>query len=172
MTHATMFWEIFYCAIIWPKQTRPITLAIAVAVHGGIGLFLGMMTFGLMMITANCVFIEPQTIRRWLRLETTAEDVSDEILSSDEPNPSKRSITQVTQTPAEHSEQEAKLYEREKQVRSASKRLRARKAKLKDRESKYRERVEKLKTREARIKEIVERRRATKAKKEPESDGT
>ena len=108
MTHATMFWEIFYCALIWPKQTRPITLAIAVAVHGGIGLFLGMMTFGLMMITANCVFIEPQTIRRWLRLETTADDASDEILSSDEPNLSKRSITQVTQTPAEHSEQEAK----------------------------------------------------------------
>jgi hypothetical protein len=66
MTHATLFWEVFYCALVWPRLTRPFVLAAAVAVHGGIALFLGMITFGVMMITANAVFIEPKSILRWM----------------------------------------------------------------------------------------------------------
>jgi hypothetical protein len=63
LTHVTVFWETFYCFLIWPKITRPICLAIAVAVHGGIALFLGMITFGLAMIIANIAFIEPEFVR-------------------------------------------------------------------------------------------------------------
>lgn len=62
MTHFTLFWEIFYVALIWPKLTRPFMLAGAVAIHGGIATFLGMSTFGLMMIIANMVFIDPSWI--------------------------------------------------------------------------------------------------------------
>ncbi len=59
LTHLTLFWEVFYCALVWPRMTRPIVLLIAVAVHGGIAMFLGMITFGVMMIVANMIFIDP-----------------------------------------------------------------------------------------------------------------
>ncbi|TWT74069.1 HTTM domain-containing protein [Allorhodopirellula solitaria] len=65
LTHVTLLWEIFYCALVWPRWTRPLTLAIAVGVHAGIGFGLGMATFGIMMIAANFVFISPEWIRRW-----------------------------------------------------------------------------------------------------------
>lgn len=63
LTHITLFWETFYCALIWPRVTRPLMLAIAVAVHGGIAVFLGMPTFGTAMLIANLAFVEPQTVR-------------------------------------------------------------------------------------------------------------
>ncbi len=66
LTHITIFWETFYVATIWPRLTRPITLAMAVCVHGGIALFLGMPTFGFMMIVANLCFIQPSTTRAWV----------------------------------------------------------------------------------------------------------
>lgn len=59
LTHLTVFWEVFYCALVWPKLTRPLVLAMAVAVHGGIALFLGMITFGTIMIVANLAFLSP-----------------------------------------------------------------------------------------------------------------
>jgi len=64
LTHITVFWEVFYCALVWPKLTRPLVLAMAVAVHGGIALFLGMITFGMMMIVANAIFISPDWLCR------------------------------------------------------------------------------------------------------------
>ena len=63
LTHLTVFWETFYCALVWPRWTRPLVLLTAVMVHGGIALFLGMITFGAMMIVANGVFIVPETMR-------------------------------------------------------------------------------------------------------------
>lgn len=60
-THITLFWEITYAALVWPKSTRPVVLAIAFFVHAGIALFLGMITFGSMMIVANLVFVQPRT---------------------------------------------------------------------------------------------------------------
>lgn len=66
LTHVTVFWEIFYCALIWNRFTRPIVLWIALAVHGGIALFMGMITFGFAMLIANLAFISPETVRRWI----------------------------------------------------------------------------------------------------------
>lgn len=63
LSHITTFWETFYCALVWPRITRPIALGLAVAVHGGIALFLGMITFGLAMIFANMSFLEPSFVR-------------------------------------------------------------------------------------------------------------
>ena len=57
LAHVTVFWETFYCVSIWPKATRPITLAIALGVHGGIAAFLGMIPFGVAMIIGNVAFI-------------------------------------------------------------------------------------------------------------------
>jgi len=66
MTHVTLFWEVFYCALIWPRLTRPFVLAIAVAMHAGIALALGMITFGIMMIAANMIFISPEWVQHAL----------------------------------------------------------------------------------------------------------
>ena len=63
LTHITVFWETFYCFLVWPRLTRPICLAMAVAVHGGIALFLGMKTFGLVMIIANLAFLSPDLVQ-------------------------------------------------------------------------------------------------------------
>lgn len=63
LTHATILWEASYCAMIWPRITRPVILALAVVTHVGIGLCLGMMTFGLAMLIANVAFIPPEVIR-------------------------------------------------------------------------------------------------------------
>ncbi|MEX0936546.1 MAG: HTTM domain-containing protein [Pirellulales bacterium] len=63
MTHATVFWELFYVALVWHRLWRPIMLIGAVAVHGGIAIGLGMITFGLVMLIGNLAFIPPHMIR-------------------------------------------------------------------------------------------------------------
>lgn len=159
MSHITLFWEIFYCAIIWPRRTRPIALAMAVAIHGGIALTMGMMTFGFMMIAANGIFIEPKTVMRWLRREvdqpTTDADIAE--------GPNKPPATsQTTETPSQRIEREAELSKRETQVQADQEKLSRRRTRLKERERKYRERVETLKGREQKIKELIARHRAKK----------
>ncbi len=64
LTAITIFWETFYIALIWPRLTRPIMLGVALLVHGGIAVALGMVTFGSIMIVANLAFIEPSLVRR------------------------------------------------------------------------------------------------------------
>jgi hypothetical protein len=64
MTHLTVFWELSYCALVWPRLTRPWVLLMALFVHGGIILFLGMPTFGLVMLIGNLAFVSPKTIRK------------------------------------------------------------------------------------------------------------
>jgi hypothetical protein len=65
MTHITVFWELSYCALVWPRLTRPWVLLMAVVVHGGIILFLGMPTFGLVMLVGNMAFVSPKTVRKF-----------------------------------------------------------------------------------------------------------
>jgi hypothetical protein len=62
MTHITLFWELSYAFLIWPKLTRPIMLILAVFVHAGIALAMGMKTFGLVMIIANLAFVYPEYV--------------------------------------------------------------------------------------------------------------
>jgi hypothetical protein len=64
MTHLTVFWELSYCALVWPSLTRPWVLLMAVMVHLGIVLFLGMPTFGLVMLIGNLAFVSPKTVRK------------------------------------------------------------------------------------------------------------
>jgi hypothetical protein len=63
LTHVTVFWETFYCFLVWPKLTRPICLALAVGVHLGIAICLGMPTFGLAMLIGNLAFVPPDVVR-------------------------------------------------------------------------------------------------------------
>ncbi len=67
LTLVALAWELAYPALIWPRLTRPLMISIAVLVHLGIGLCMGMLTFGLIMIVGNLAFVESQTLNRWLR---------------------------------------------------------------------------------------------------------
>jgi hypothetical protein len=64
MTHLTVFWELSYCALVWPALTRPWVLFLAVVVHAGIVFALGMPTFGLVMLIGNLAFVSPKTVRK------------------------------------------------------------------------------------------------------------
>lgn len=66
LTWITLFWEVSYPFLIWPRLTRPIWILIAVAVHLGIGVAMGMMTFGLVMVVGNLSFLTAPFVRRWL----------------------------------------------------------------------------------------------------------
>jgi Vitamin K-dependent gamma-carboxylase len=65
LTHLTVFWELTYCVLIWPRLTRPWVLLLAIFVHVGIAVAYGMPTFGLVMLIGNLAFVSPQTIRAW-----------------------------------------------------------------------------------------------------------
>jgi hypothetical protein len=67
LTHVTVFWELFYCVLIWHQAWRPVMLGLAVLVHGGIALALGMPTFGLIMLVGNMAFLTPQEVRAVIR---------------------------------------------------------------------------------------------------------
>ena len=64
ITLVTLAWEVGYPALVWPKLTRPIVLALAIPIHLGIGICMGMMTFGLIMLAGNLAFIEPRSRQR------------------------------------------------------------------------------------------------------------
>jgi Vitamin K-dependent gamma-carboxylase len=64
MTHVTVYWELLYCALIWPRLTRPVMLLLAIPLHLGIAICLGMVTFGLVMLIGNLAFVSPEVIRR------------------------------------------------------------------------------------------------------------
>jgi hypothetical protein len=67
LTLGTLFWEVAYPALVWPRLTRRLWIAMAVMVHLGIGLAMGMMEFGLAMIAANLAFIPAATWHTLLR---------------------------------------------------------------------------------------------------------
>ena len=63
ITLVSVFWELSYAFMIWRPLTRPLYLLLAVFVHLGIGLAMGMMTFGFVMLIANCAFVDPKLVQ-------------------------------------------------------------------------------------------------------------
>jgi hypothetical protein len=63
LAHTTIFFELFYCVLIWPRFTRPWMLFLAVGMHLFIALCMGMITFGLVMLIGNLAFVYPSTVR-------------------------------------------------------------------------------------------------------------
>ncbi len=59
ITLVSLAWEVSFPFLIWCPRLRPIYLSLAVIVHGGIGLAMGMITFGLIMIFGNMAFLPP-----------------------------------------------------------------------------------------------------------------
>ncbi len=64
LTHITVWWELTYCVLVWPRLTRPVVLVMAIPIHLGIAVFMGMATFGLVMLIGNLAFISPWLVRR------------------------------------------------------------------------------------------------------------
>lgn len=67
MTQLTLAWEISYTALVWPRTIRPVVLALAIPVHLGIAVCMGMITFGLAMLVGNMAFVDSQWVRAVLR---------------------------------------------------------------------------------------------------------
>jgi hypothetical protein len=63
LTYVTLIWEVCYAFLVWPKLTRPLFIAGAVLAHAGIGLTMGMLTFGMIMIVGNMAFLSPTWVR-------------------------------------------------------------------------------------------------------------
>jgi hypothetical protein len=65
-THLSVLWEVFFCVLIWSRRWRPLMLAGAVVMHLGIGAFLGMWTFGLIMLVGCASFLPDEAVRRFV----------------------------------------------------------------------------------------------------------
>lgn len=63
LTHLTVAWECSYIVLVWPRLTRPLVIALAIPLHLGIALCMGMITFGLVMLIANLAFVSPPLVR-------------------------------------------------------------------------------------------------------------
>jgi len=66
IAHVTVVWEVFFVVLVWNPRLRPLILLTGVVMHVGIGAFLGMWTFGLIMIFAYLAFLDPDAWRRRL----------------------------------------------------------------------------------------------------------
>ncbi|GAB5443892.1 MAG: hypothetical protein Fues2KO_42410 [Fuerstiella sp.] len=62
IAHVTVAWEVFFCVLVWNRYLRPFMLAMGTMMHVGIGAFLGMWTFGLVMTFPYLAFSDP---KRW-----------------------------------------------------------------------------------------------------------
>lgn len=76
IAHVTIAWEVFFIVLVWNPKFRPLMLFMGVLMHVGIGAFLGMWTFGLIMAFAYLAFSDPDLWRyranllvRWMRGE-------------------------------------------------------------------------------------------------------
>lgn len=65
-THGTVLWELSFPFLVWNRSLRPIVLAVGIAMHAGIGLCMGMITFGLIAIFGYLAFVPPEAMQRVL----------------------------------------------------------------------------------------------------------
>ena len=66
-TVSVWIWEIAFPFLVWRPKLRAPMLLVGVAMHIGIGMFLGMWTFGLVMTFAYVAFLPPEFVHRCLR---------------------------------------------------------------------------------------------------------
>ena len=78
MTHVTVYWELSFCVLVWPRLTRPLVLALAVPLHLGIAFCMGMITFGLVMLIGCLSFVSPALVRRLIERRDLSVDYAAE----------------------------------------------------------------------------------------------
>ncbi len=76
MTHTTILWELTFSALIWVRPLRPLILIMGAFMHLGIGAFMGMWTFGLVMIFGHISFWPPEAVH-WLLTRFRLADALD-----------------------------------------------------------------------------------------------
>lgn len=76
LTTVTVYWELLFCAIVWPKLTRPLVCLVAIPLHMGIAVCLGMITFGTVMLFGVASFIPPEFMRSILDRRSRAGEGS------------------------------------------------------------------------------------------------
>lgn len=67
LAHVIVAWEVSFCFLVWNTRLRPFVLAIGTGMHLGIGAFLGMWTFGLIMTYAYFSFADAERLRAFGR---------------------------------------------------------------------------------------------------------
>ena len=68
-THTTTLWEMTFWILVWRPAWRPLVLCVGASMHVGIGVCLGMWTFGLIMIFTYVTYFPPEMLRsvgHWL----------------------------------------------------------------------------------------------------------
>lgn len=60
----TLAMELSFAFLVWDRRWRWVMICGSVALHLGIGLFMGLTTFSLMMMIFVCSFVPPETVRR------------------------------------------------------------------------------------------------------------
>lgn len=87
MTQVSLLWELTYWALVWPRITRPLVIALAVPLHLGIAICMGMVTFGLAMLFGNLAFVSPHLVRLVMERRYRRDaDGGDADSSSSKPN--------------------------------------------------------------------------------------
>lgn len=67
LSHITVLWELTFAALVWIPLLRPLVVLIAIPLHVGIGMCLGMWTFGLIMLVGCTSFVSPELVHRLFR---------------------------------------------------------------------------------------------------------
>lgn len=105
---ATLVFEIGFAFLIWNRLLRPLLLVGAVALHLGIASLMGLIGFGVIMITGCLSFVAPTSIRWVLRvLREPPEPVAEAQPPSQDgqaagPEPSAKPQPMLQATPAPH----------------------------------------------------------------------
>lgn len=64
LTWFTVIFELAYPVLIWPRVTRPVMLAGALALHTGFGVMMGLYAFSLAMAVGHLAFVRAEWLRK------------------------------------------------------------------------------------------------------------
>lgn len=63
-TYSSMLWEVYFPALVWVKSIRYPVLLFGVSLHVGIAVFMGLPTFGVLMMLLYLLFLQPQDAQK------------------------------------------------------------------------------------------------------------
>jgi len=89
LTHVTVFWELSFCALVWPAKLRPAILAVAIPLHLGIAFGMGMITFGLIMLVGCFSFVSPSLVRILIERKAIEQGRGDQVAEVRQPAPAR-----------------------------------------------------------------------------------
>jgi len=72
LTWFTLVFELAYPVLIWPRLTRPVMLAGALALHAGFGVMMGLYAFSLAMAVAHLAFVPAAWLRKAAAVRSAA----------------------------------------------------------------------------------------------------